>query len=104
MSSTTVNQEQPNINDTAAAEKTTHQPQPQPQKQIQPQPQPQPEETDTAAEETAAAEERIKPKKQPRPQPPPATAPASNITPLSLFPPSYAYFENVFTFQTYIVF
>jgi hypothetical protein len=29
---------------------------------------------------------------------------ASNITPLSLFPPSYAYFENVFTFQTYIVF
>jgi outer membrane biosynthesis protein TonB len=102
MSSTTVNQEQPNINDAAAQ---THQPQPQPQKQIQPQPQPQPQEKQIQPQKKPQPQKkRIKPKKQPRPQPPPATAPASNITPLSLFPPSYAYFENVFTFQTYIVF
>jgi hypothetical protein len=60
-------------------------------------------ETDTAAEETAAAEETDKTEETTTTATAtPATAPASNITPL--FPPSYAYFENVFTFQTYIVF
>jgi hypothetical protein len=67
MSSTTVNQEQPNINDTAAAGKqntpaTTA-------KQIQPQPQPQPQEKQIQPQKKPQPQ-KIKPKKQPRPQPP----------------------------------
>jgi hypothetical protein len=104
MSSTTVNQEQPNINDTAAAEnrhtshshnrrnRYSHSRSRNRRRNRYSRRRNRSRKTDKTEETTTTATAT------------PATAPASNITPLSLFPPSYAYFENVFTFQTYIVF
>lgn len=99
MSSNTVNQEQPNINDTGATEK------PSTATNTSTTTSTTTAETDkTAKTDTAETDKTAKTTTTTSTPATPATASASNITPLSLFPPSFAYFENVFTLQTYIVF